>query len=493
MMSKAHAVMIVTLGAALISARAQTAQTPAAAPPPAQLSATEQMIKDIKNPTSWLNWGADFRARNEYFNNLLTLNRDNPLHEQDYFRFRARLWATVTPVEDLSFAVRLAAEPREWMKEAGYTPMRKTPTDGRTGLDMREGIIDNLWIEYKNIADLPLTVKVGRQDIIPNRDSLAGDGWLLSDGTPGDGSWTYYFDSARIKYELKDQHTTIEAMGIVQDPRDDGWLPTMNNQNLAQGDQREQGVVVQVANSSYKAANLTAYFIYKNDDKVSIHYPTVGDDADIYTVGGRINGMLDDHWQYWLEAAYQFGRKSDTRVQYPSGSSGASRDLSAYGVNTRMSYLFKDRLNNQLTLSFELLSGDDGKTKTDEMFDSLWGRWPRWSEIGLYSTAAEARIGQQANLLRLGPTWTLNPIKDRMKFATSYYALFSQQEEATRGAAGLFSNDGHFRGHFTSAMIEYTFSKHMKGHLWGELLFPGDYYEHKQMISFLRAEVMFTF
>ena len=128
MMSKAHAVMIVTLGAALISARAQTAQTPAAAPPPAHLSATEQMIKDIKNPTSWL-------------------NRDNPLHEQDYFRFRARLWATVTPVEDISFAVRLAAEPREWMKEAGYTPMRKTPTDGRTGLDMREGIIDNLWIE----------------------------------------------------------------------------------------------------------------------------------------------------------------------------------------------------------------------------------------------------------------------------------------------------------------------------------------------------------
>jgi hypothetical protein len=33
----------------------------------------------------------------------------------------------------------------------------------------------------------------------------------------------------------------------------------------------------------------------------------------------------------------------------------------------------------------------------------------------------------------------------------------------------------------------------MKGHLWGELLFPGDYYEHQKMISFLRAEVMFTF
>ena len=110
-MSKARAVIIsaVILAVTLMSAQAQTAQTGAT---PAKLSATEQMIKDIKNPTSWLNWGADLRIRNEYFNNLLTLNRDNPLHEQDYFRFRARLWATITPVEDLSFSVRLAAEPR---------------------------------------------------------------------------------------------------------------------------------------------------------------------------------------------------------------------------------------------------------------------------------------------------------------------------------------------------------------------------------------------
>ena len=119
MTTKAQVLTIITLGATLVIASAQTTQTTAAAPapPPPVLSSTEQTIKDIKNPLSWLNWGADFRIRNEYFNNAQTLT-SNPqynglfahLHSQDYFRFRGRLWASATPVENLSLNARLAAE-----------------------------------------------------------------------------------------------------------------------------------------------------------------------------------------------------------------------------------------------------------------------------------------------------------------------------------------------------------------------------------------------
>jgi hypothetical protein len=126
------------------------------------------------------------------------------------------------------------------------------------------------------------------------------------------------------------------------------------------------------------------------------------------------------------------------------------------------------------------------------MFDLLWGRWPRWSEIGLYSYAAETRVGQEANLHRLGPSWTINPTK-KMEINTAYYALFAQQQVATRGAIGPFSEDGIFRGHFLSAVLKYKFSKHVSGHLWSEFLFPGDYYTSSHLMCFLRAEVMFTF
>ena len=76
---------------------------------------------------------------------------------------------------------------------------------------MTEGVIDTLNVQWRNILGQPLNATVGRQDI------LLGDGWLVGDGTPQDGSWTYFLDSARVTYELKEQHTTFEAIGIMQD------------------------------------------------------------------------------------------------------------------------------------------------------------------------------------------------------------------------------------------------------------------------------------
>ena len=44
------------------------------------------------------------------------------------------------------------------------------------------------------------------------------------------------------------------------------------------------------------------------------------------------------------------------------------------------------------------------------MFDVLWGRWPRWSELyNIYSYIPESRVGQTANVHRFGPGWSLNP------------------------------------------------------------------------------------
>jgi len=41
-------------------------------------------------------------------------------------------------------------------------------------------------------------------------------------------------------------------------------------------------------------------------------------------------------------------------------------------------------------------------------------------------------------------------------------------------------------------VLKYKFSKHLSGHLWSEFVFPGDYYVNRDMITFLRAEIMLT-
>lgn len=496
MTTKVLAFSAILLASLPLGAQAQTTPNAAATPAP-ELTPTEQAIHDLKNPTSWLSWGGDFRARNEYFDNLLTLNSTGKGHEQEYLRFRGRVWLSLAPedyVKGLSLNVRLAAEPREWFKPAGYTPKK-----GHVGPDWTEGILDTLNLQWKNVGGTPFSATIGRQDL------LLGDGWLVGDGTPYDGSWTYYLDAARFTYDFKEQHTTIEAIGIIQNSRDDAWLPPLSGytQNRPETEQNEKGALLQVSNTSLPAANFTGYFIYKHDDRDNgpglplVKEFHVGDNADIYTLGGRISGVFADHWKYSVEGAYQFGSKQDLTIQDDhnayAGGSADYRNLSAFGINSKLTYQFKDALNNQLALSYEFLSGDDPKSSSDEMFDVLWGRWPRWSEIGLYAYAAETRIGQEANLHRLGPTWTLTPAKD-LDLAFSYFALFADQAVPTRQAStSLFSNSGTFRGHFLQAVLKYKFSKHMSGHLWGEVLLPGDFYAHNTAISFLRAELMFTF
>ena len=128
MSTKTGTLILLTLAVQILASQAQLASKapPSPAPPPPPLSPTEQSIQDIKNPASWVSWGADLRLRNEYFNSLLTLNRSDAanLNEQDYFRYRGRLWTSIKPMTDLSLNARLASEPRTWMKPAGYSPFK---------------------------------------------------------------------------------------------------------------------------------------------------------------------------------------------------------------------------------------------------------------------------------------------------------------------------------------------------------------------------------
>ena len=267
-------------------------------------------------------------------------------------------------------------------------------------------------------------------------------------------------------------------------------------------EQNEQGVILYVSNKSVKDTQIDGYFIYKRDSQepaIRSPYGTpLGDNADIYTIGGKVTGTPAAHWKYSAEGAYQFGHKQDPMVRTPADVSTANRDIDAFGVNANLSYLFKDRLNNQASLVFEYLSGDDPNTTgKDEMFDILWGRWPRWSELYIYSYPNETsgKFAQLNNIMRVGGSWSLKPTKNTT-FSATYNALFAPQEVPTRALTSQlaqFSQDGNFRGHYLQTWLKHQFSKRVSGHLWAEFVWMGDYYTHRDMMTFLRAEVMMTF
>lgn len=465
---------------------------PPSTKPPAAPSSFDKFANELKKPADWLSWGADLRVRNEYMDNTITLNEANKLSEQDVIRIRGRIWASATPISNVSLNARFSGEPREWIN-----PAFAGQHAARTGMEWRYGIIDNLYLKWTNAFDLPLTVTAGRQDI------MLGDfwnWWLMADGTPGDGSWAFFLDSIRLTYDAKELKTKADVIYIYQNALPDEWIPTLGRSSEFKfngvpkpyylTEQNEQGVVLYLSNKSIPNTQIDPYFFYKRDNRELGN----GDDADIFTLGAKITGTPAEHWSYSVEGAYQFGEKKDPTVKVPVART-AERDISAFGGNARLSYLCKDHLNNQFHLVGEYLSGDDPNTEEDEMFDILWGRWPRMSELYLYSYIYETsgKVAQWNNLYRFGAGWTMNPMNG-MNLGVYYNALFAPEEIPTRTVnSSLFSMDGDFRGHYLQAVLKHQFNKHLAGHLWGEWIWAGDYYATRDLLTFIRAELLFTF
>ena len=492
---------LAALAAVTSQAQTQTATTngsPAvakvASAPAAPPNAFDQWTKEVKNPAPWFSWGADLRLRNEFVNNAILLNANTPLHEQDYFRIRGRLWTTITPVTNLTLNARMSAESREWMEPATSYPFSPkslpaypfySSSTANSGMEWRYGIVDTLNVKWSNIFDQPFTITAGRQDIMLGD---AGDWWLVADGTPGDGSWTMYFDSIRLTYVAKPIQTTIDAIYLYQSARPGDWLPVVGNTvNYSVTEQNEQGVILYLSNKSLKNVQADGYFIYKRDNRSLAN----GDSGDIYTFGGKITGTPTEHWFYSVEGAYQCGWKNDKIAGVTK-----NRDLDAYAAKTKLTYLFKDSMNNQVSLIGEFLSGDDPNTKDkDEMFDILWGRYPRWSEAMPFYYAAETsgRMGQMNNLGRFGPSWSIVPIKDTT-FTAMYNALVSPESTPTRTIAPTqFSNSGNFRGHYLQVVLKHQFSKHVSAYVMDENIWQGNYYSNSSVMTFVRAEINLTF
>ncbi len=288
-------------------------------------------------------------------------------------------------------------------------------------MEWRYGILDVANLKLTSLFDQPLTVTLGRQDVMDVLNMR--NGWLVFDGTPGDGSWSFFMDGARAAFDAKAIKTKFDVSYISMHAYAGEVIPTIGNSssfNAAGGytgylltEQDEQGAVLSIANNSIENMTLGGYFIYKDDTRVQ-GVPN-GDNANI---GG-----------------------------------------------------------------------------TDEMFDVLWARWPRWSEMYIYSYPNETsgKIAQLNNVGRVGPMWTFSPMKG-MAFSVMYNALFAPESVPTRTVnRSLFSMDGNFRGHYLQAILRHKFSEHVSAHLWGEWVFEGDYYAQRDVMTFLRAEVLLTF
>lgn len=476
---------VLLLAGLLVTAQVQAAETPASTSP-----ASDQATDWFHNPAPWLEQGADFRFREHYGYNWTTFTgeaKDSKGHDStrwEWERYRTRLWDKFKLDEDTSINTRFTWEFRQF-EEPATKPQRT---------DLDEIIMDSFNLSMKHFLGLPATATIGRQDIMD-----LGQGWLVFDGTPTDGSRTFYFDAARFTFDLSEK-TKLDTIYICNMPKSDWLIKPINDRDKYVTLEEEQGAILYLTDKSNEKMQVEGYFMFKNNNPVNglarnltseSQLQQYSKKAEIYTLGGALSGPLSDNWNYRVEGAVQTGRSASPCTGVTPYNE--TERLLAFGEKSTLEYSFKDELDNKSHVTYEYLSGDNPRTKKVESFNPLWGQWPQWSEFlqGPYVNSMEDQL--MSNMHRLDFGHKFKPNKE-WEILTDWNLLWAD-ENTFKSVPAKFSENGNFRGNLLTCWARYNFSKHLSGNLVGEYMMPGNYYANANSANalYFHFTVVYTF
>ena len=400
--------------------------------------------------------GANLRIREEMMNNVVgcpngSFVRRAAGHFTNHIRFRPRVWGELRFGNDeigkWRLYTRLADEIR-WNiepKKSDYS----WPD---------EVVLDNLFLEGKELFDGFLDVGIGRRDLYGYGDGLTR---LFVDGTPGDGSRSLYADMATVTMHVSE---TDKLDLFFMHNSDD-------NENLRWGDY----------NSKHRSLTMR----------------NIGDEDRDEWAGGAIWGGR------WNALAYQFF-VMEKAVEHED-------HLELAGVN------LKHPITDEVSAELELMNQFDKdcsvfaainwKSKEEGVrpfagisfwylgpeWDPMWARAPIDSEMFLYGTHNGLGWWSNQYLVKFSAGLEFS----RQHSFTAYTEpIFAAENDGVGGGNGQFKGlNTCFLYKFPIILADKTKGERFEivGHILAEFFNPGDYYESDRPAYFLRWQVEFKF
>jgi hypothetical protein len=401
-------------------------------------------------------WGFRERIRQEYIMNAFDMENDLA-DDRNHIRVRTQLWFSYSPASNLELYTKINNEHRHYFKP-----------DPDLDFDefIHEFILENLYVKLSNIAGTPVSAVIGRQNII------YGEGFLFMDGGPLDGSRTQYFNAVKVTAAFEERTVEIHALS---DQKRDQYLPIVNSQDKDLIEWDEAGGGIYYTDTSIPETKVEGYYFYKRQKHEEVAIPA----SDIHTVGARLSGSPLDWLSYAAEGAYQMGKQVD---EY---------DIGAFGGYMYATTKLPVRFAPKLTLGMIYLSGNDPVTDEYEGWNPLYSRWPKWSDLYIYSLATEGGPAFWQNLSAPFAKLSLKPM-ERLELVGTIY-LMGAPEESPAWWSDLFAT-GSERGLLSILKLNWSWTDYLSGHLLWERFDPGDYYaEGSDSAHFLRWEFNFTY
>jgi len=405
-------------------------------------------------------YGVYFRFRQETWDNAFDFDHANDAPgnlDRNYFRLKTSLWYKNDYAKKYDFFVKLTNE--------AYYYMFTQDTDSPFHED--EIVFDNLYVGATDIAGLPVSLRVGRQDFLMTH----GEGFLIMDGTPLDGSRTFYFNAAKANIKFGDS-ADVDLIYITNQ-QTDRYLPSLYaSEKRPINTSDETGIVVYGRVKAGESIKVEPYYIFKTEEADPYQTALGNTDAgklSLNTVGARAVAGLGG-FNVRGEFAYQLGEYDD------------NTDREGMGGYLFVSRGYKDvKWSPSWELGYVYLSGDDQTTADkDEGFNPLFSRWPWLSELYVFSLIRDRGIAYWTNT-----SWARAGVKLAFTPDTSldlkYNYIRAVEETGVPGEKE--------KGHLPQVQLNHKFTDRIDGYLRVEYMVPGNYYAGDDAATFVRWQL----
>ncbi|MBN1825060.1 MAG: hypothetical protein JW958_02260 [Candidatus Eisenbacteria bacterium] len=358
---------------------------------------------------------AGLRVRQEILSNVYYFDTNE--QDRDWIRVRTRLGLRWKPGGGNVFEARLANESREM----------RTPGGGWNGDEL---IVDRLAWTWKG-GERPFAITLGRQDVVWN------DGFLVLDGNPFDGSRSIHQNAFRVVWGKKDLIEVLAVANQKDDPlviaRDEKWI----SEDRPMRDADERALAIRCAGAGGKEAAL----IMKREKDPDGVLPT------------------QTNWTFDFRQKIDEGKDPGVLLEIaPQRRFGDAREGWALAAQAKIWKTWRKRTRAEAGCLF--YSGEGEQLRA---FRTPWGRWPRWSDLYIYSLVGEGGVGLWEDMI--GP------------FAGVTHALTERVDLEGRCAYWHAPEEGESRGILTLLGAKFRIGKGFSGHLLWERFDPGGYYD----------------
>ena len=401
-------------------------------------------------------WGYYIRLRHELWDNQEDLNDDlDDLYS--FFRAKIYLGAGYKPSKNTQFYARIVNESRLYGHKGDGDSIDNDHI-WRPERHYFELVFAKLYFRWRNIAGLPLEMKVGRQYL---HNVGFGNQWLIGDGTTIDGSKTFYFNAFRLTYQFQ-EGASLDLVALHNWQEDPLVIYSEVDRTVTNITDESGGWLWW--KSRFNNTPYDLYYIYKHEQGGGGFHRQ--ERSNIHTLGLSFRPESDS---WWLNA--QFAGQLGTY---------GNKSRNGYGTIIYGGYkIATERWSIRAGPWFMLLSGDDPETSEFEAFNNLYGGYPNDDELYINTWARESGTSMWTNINLFGAYMECRPSpKYNIKFWYHYM-------RAAENVNGAFFGQGKNRGHMFMLKALGEISKRLKAYYMFEYLLPGDFYNTSADNAFL--------